>query len=197
MSKITFNHQNSIKWGFFSIQPPPMGCILQFEVRSIKPSNGTRDLLFFLNIPYLTILNSLEVSKITFNHQNNKKMHFFLYNLPLVGVLYYLTCFLLHFFRFFFFKFWQTLSVDSVSRTKLAQLGSSRCSVVMPEDPKGVKLGDLAPALVWSFGLPSDHGLITRWSWVLVSSEPLSVGISGRLGIQYVKVCVKYDILIA
>ena len=32
---------------------------------------------------------------------------------------------------------------------------------------------------------------------MLVSSEPFSLGISGRLGKQYVKVCVKYDILIA
>ena len=35
---------------------------------------------------------------------------------------------------------------------------------MMPEDLKGVKLVDLAPMLVWSFGLSSDHGLITRWS---------------------------------
>ena len=34
-----------------------------------------------------------------------------------------------------------------MSRTKLAQLGSSRCPVVMPEDLKGVKLVDLAPML--------------------------------------------------
>ena len=32
---------------------------------------------------------------------------------------------------------------------------------------------------------------------MLVSSEPLSLGISGRLGIQYVKVCVKHEVLIA
>ena len=30
-----------------------------------------------------------------------------------------------------------------------------------------------------------------------MSSEPLSLGISGRLGIEYVKVWVKYEVLIA
>ena len=38
VSKITFNCQNSIKIRLFFIQPPPSGCVLQFEVRSVKSS---------------------------------------------------------------------------------------------------------------------------------------------------------------
>ena len=42
-----------------------------------------------------------------------------------------------------FFLHSTDLSVDSMSRTKLAHLVSSRCSMVMPEDLKGDKLVDL------------------------------------------------------
>ena len=64
-------------------------------------------------------------------------------------------------FLVFFYVLTDFLSVDIVSRTKLAHVGSCRWSVVIPEDLKGVKLVDLASTLILSFGLPSDHGLIT------------------------------------
>ena len=48
-------------------------------------NNGARDLLFFFNIPYLTILNTLEVSENTFSHQNITFYAFFSIRPPTRG----------------------------------------------------------------------------------------------------------------
>ena len=53
---------------------------------------------------------------------------------------------------------------------KLAQLEYDRCSVVMHEDHKGVKIGGLAPALVWNLQGKVNHlwvNLLQTWEAAL------------------------------
>ena len=70
---------------FFPYDLPPGELLCQNSFHDNMVNNGARDLLFFLNIPYLTILNTLEVSKNTFSHQNITFYAFFSIRPPTRG----------------------------------------------------------------------------------------------------------------
>ena len=61
VSENTFSHQNITFYAFFSIQPPTRG---SFDVKILFMITWLimeLETYFFFNIPYLTILNTLEV----------------------------------------------------------------------------------------------------------------------------------------
>ena len=71
-------------------------------------NNGARDLLFFFNIPYLTILSTLEVSENTFSHQNITFYAFFSIRPPTRGsfyvkILFMITWLIMELETYFFF----------------------------------------------------------------------------------------------
>ena len=73
-------------------------------------NNGARDLLFFFNIPYLTILNTLEVSENTFSHQNITFYAFFSIRPPTRGsfyvkILFMITWLIMELETYFFFLY--------------------------------------------------------------------------------------------
>ena len=70
VSENIFSHQNITFYAFFSIRPPTRGSFYVKILFMITWLIMELETYFFFNIPYLTILNTLEVSENTFSHQN-------------------------------------------------------------------------------------------------------------------------------
>ena len=107
------------------------------------------------------------------SHRKSVKKAFFPYNLPPGGLI---IIWSLHVFAFIFYilKLADKLWCWSVSCTKLVQLGYDSCSIVIPEDHKGVKSVALHQH---KSGISRERLFTFRWT----SYKP---GSSSRIGLK-------------